>query len=197
MRKSMAKPRKKPVASQRPSYLIRGYIPPSHQGAWPLPHHLPLQAWAQFFAVAFDRLHRANPGWAALTMHEFREFTTSWEMVVHNREWKDRDQWMTAAFAHIEAQQFGRGHFKGTLDRRRHILMWARKEYRDGLLPLDDPRINPVALPHMREHHRDVERAPVHRRKITYKAARTPLNIYLDAIAPPVKGRPRVTPPAK
>jgi hypothetical protein len=197
MRKSMATRPKKPAAPPaRPSDIIRWLIPPNDRGRASLPQDLPDHVWARFFAVAFDRLHRANPGWAEVTLEQFRAFSTSWQMAISRREWDERARWIAAAFRQVEATRFGRGEFKRAPDRRRHVLMWAQKDYRGGLLPLDDPRIHSASLPGLKEHHREVAAARGKRGRLTYASSRSPLTAYLDVLSPPRKrGRPRRSQP--
>lgn len=142
--------------------------------------HLPLQAWAGFFLVALERLHRAKPGWAAITLREFGLFRSSWVVAMQKRGDDEVEQWIADAIAYVRRRRSfkttGRW-FTGPTDR---WLLFA-------------PHLNATEgseYPAKRERLALMARVP--RRKLSYRKASNPLEVIYDALAPPRKaGRPR------
>jgi hypothetical protein len=67
--------RSKPVD---PTFVLASRIARPVGG--PLPHDLPVAAWARLFVVALLRLQRAKPHWASLTASEVENLLASWSV---------------------------------------------------------------------------------------------------------------------
>ena len=59
-----------------PTFLLASRIARPIGG--PLPHDLPVEAWARLFVVALLRMQRAKPHWASITTLEVENLLAAW-----------------------------------------------------------------------------------------------------------------------
>jgi hypothetical protein len=145
----------------------------------PQRHHLPPQAWGGFFLVALERLHRAKPGWAAITLREFELFRKSWILAMQHRGDLEREKWINDAIAYARRRRSFRSNAR-----------WLTGPTDRWLLFAPDLNASSPGSPATRERLALMARVP--RRKLSYGKASNPLEIMYDALAPRRKaGRPR------
>jgi hypothetical protein len=75
-------------------------------GSGPLPHDLPVAAWARLFAMALLRLQRARPRWASVTAVEVEELLASWLVFVRDESLSkpELDMRLEEALEQLEGQ---------------------------------------------------------------------------------------------
>ena len=152
-------------------------IPPL--SVMPQRHHLPPQAWGGFFLVALERLHRAKPGWAAITLREFELFRQSWIVAMQRRGDAEREKWINDAIAYVRRRRSFKSNSR-----------WLTGPTDRWLLFAPDLNASSPGSPATRE--RRALMAQVPRRKLSYRKASNPLEIMYDVLAPVRKaGRPR------
>jgi hypothetical protein len=75
-------------------------------GSGPLPHDLPVAAWARLFAVALLRLQRAKPLWASVTAVEVEDLLASWLVFLRDKSLSkpELDMRLEEALEQLEGQ---------------------------------------------------------------------------------------------
>lgn len=75
-------------------------------GSDPLPHDLPVAAWARLFAVALLRLQRAKPRWASVTAQEVEDLLASWLVFLRDKSLSkpELDMRLEEALEQLEGQ---------------------------------------------------------------------------------------------
>ena len=87
-----------------PTFLLASRIARPVGG--PLPHDLPVAAWARLFVLALLRLQRAKPHWASITTLEVESLLASWSVFEHDKSLSkaELDMRLEEALEQLEGQ---------------------------------------------------------------------------------------------
>lgn len=90
--------------SADPTFLLASRIARPIGG--PLPHDLPVAAWARLFVVALLRMQRAKPHWASITTLEVEDLLASWAVFQQDKSLSkaELDMRLEEALEQLEGQ---------------------------------------------------------------------------------------------